>query len=172
MDSKDDKLARGDEQALLGELGAMIESARGRAAVAVNSGLVMLYWDVGKRVRNHVLEGKRAEYGRAVVKRVAAALTVRYGRGYGQRNLERMVRFAEVWPDAEIASTLSTQLSWSHFTELLLIREPVSRDFYAAFAANERWSVRTLRAKVVGKLYKRTIAARSSVDGLTGVHST
>lgn len=65
-----------------------------------------------------------------------------------------------------IFSTLSRRLSWSHFTELLTISEQLKRDFYAAFAAHERWSVRTLRARIAGKLYERTIAARGSADGL------
>lgn len=68
-------LADGDDRELLGNLSAMIEAARGRAAAAVNSELVMLYWSVGKRVREHVLGGERAAYGEAVVKRVAAELT-------------------------------------------------------------------------------------------------
>jgi predicted nuclease of restriction endonuclease-like (RecB) superfamily len=51
-------------------------------------------------------------------------------------------------------------LSWSHIAELLTISEQPQRDFYAAFAAHERWSVRILRAKIAGKLYERTIAAR------------
>ena len=57
-------------------------------------------------------------------------------------------------------------MSWSHFTELLTIPEQQKRDFYLAFAAHERWCERTLRAKIAGKLYERTIAARGSADGL------
>src|SRR5450759_385077 len=77
-----------------------------------------------------------------------------------------MMRAAELFPEIAIFSTLSRRLSWSHFTELLTISEQLKRDFYAAFAAHERWSVRTLRARIAGKLYERTIAARGSADGL------
>jgi predicted nuclease of restriction endonuclease-like (RecB) superfamily len=57
-------------------------------------------------------------------------------------------------------------LSWSHFSELLAISDQQKRDFYTAFAAHERWSVRTLRAKVASKLYERTLAARGSAGDL------
>lgn len=154
------------DDALLSEVTGLIERARTRAAVAVNSELVMLYWSIGKRIREDVLGGERAEYGQVVVQRLANALTVRYGRGYGRRNLERMIRFADAWPCREIASTLSTQLAWSHCVELLLIRDDSRRDFYATFAARECWSVRALRLRINNKLYERTIAARGSVIGI------
>ena len=82
------------------------------------------------------------------------------------RNLERMIHFAEWLPGAEKCATLSRILSWSHFFELLTVPERQKREFYAAFAVHERWSVRTLRAKIAGKQYERTIAARGSVEGI------
>ncbi|HEX9092531.1 MAG TPA: PDDEXK nuclease domain-containing protein [Coriobacteriia bacterium] len=151
-----------DEDALFGDVSQLIESARTRAAAAVNSELVMLYWHVGKRVREDVLGGEKAEYGRQVTFRLAERLTQRYGRGYGWRNLFRMVKFAEVYPEPEILSTLSTRLSWSSVTEILTLDDRIKRDFYLALCARERWSVRTLRAQICGKLYERTIAARGS----------
>jgi predicted nuclease of restriction endonuclease-like (RecB) superfamily len=77
-----------------------------------------------------------------------------------------MLQFANEYPYQEIVATLSRQLGWSQVRELLALSSQGKRDFYAAFAAQERWSVRTLRAKIAGKLYERTIAARGSADGL------
>jgi hypothetical protein len=59
------------DDALLGMSLTLIERARARAASAVNTELVMLYWSIGKRMREDVLGGQRAEYGRHVVKRLA-----------------------------------------------------------------------------------------------------
>jgi predicted nuclease of restriction endonuclease-like (RecB) superfamily len=154
------------EEALFGDVAGLIDGARTRAAAAVNSELVMLYWSVGKRVHEDVLGGERAEYGQAVVKRLAERLTERYGRGWSRRNLEKMVHLAEWLPELEKCETLSPKLSWSHLFELLTIPDQQKRDFYAAFAVHERWSVRTLRTKIAGKLYERTVAARGSADGL------
>lgn len=72
-----------DDNALFGDVSELIDHARHRAAASVNSELVMLYWSVGKRIREEVLGGKRARYGQEVVKRLAAKLTSRYGRGGG-----------------------------------------------------------------------------------------
>jgi predicted nuclease of restriction endonuclease-like (RecB) superfamily len=154
------------DDALFGDVASMIDGARRRAASAVNSELVMLYWSVGKRVREEVLGEERAAYGQQVVSRLAERLTRRYGRGWSRRNIERMLHFAEWLPTAEKCATLSRKLSWSDFCEVLTIQEQAKRDFYAAFAAHERWSVRTLRAKIAGKLYERTLAARGSAEGL------
>ncbi|MDO9108768.1 MAG: DUF1016 N-terminal domain-containing protein [Coriobacteriia bacterium] len=118
----------------------MIEGARQRAQAAVNTELVMLYWSIGKRLREDELGGKRAEYGQAVVKQLAARLTERHGRGYSRQNLERMMRFADWLDSTEKCSTLSSILSWSHFTELLVIPDEPRREFYAIFAAHECWS--------------------------------
>ena len=166
MDDEDSRAVTPVVDALFGDIAGLIDSARTRAAVAVNRELVMLYWTVGKRVREEVLGGERAEYGQRVTARLGERLTARYGRGWSRRNLDRMLSFAEWIPEIEKCATLSTKLGWSHFTELLAISEQGKRDFYTAFAAHERWSVRTLRAKVTGKLYERTIAARGSADGL------
>lgn len=155
-----------DDRALLGEVSGLIEAARTRAAVAVNSELVMLYWSIGKRIREGVLGGERAAYGQAVVKRLAEQLTKRYGRGYTYTNLTRMVKFAEVWPDEAIVAPLAQQLTWSSICIALVLPDQRKRDFYLTFAACERWSKRTLRAKIDDKLYERTIEARGSVNGL------
>ncbi len=71
-----------------------------------------------------------------------------------------MVRFAEVFPDIQIAQTLSAQLSWSHFTEIIRLEDRLKRDFYAEMCRVERWSVRTLRHKIGHLLFERTAVAK------------
>lgn len=155
-----------NDDRLFGEVAGLIEHARGRAAAAVNSELVLLYWSIGTRIREDVLGGERAEYGQAVVKRLAERLTSRYGRAYSARNLFRMMKFAELWPDIQIVSPLASQLTWTNICELLSIDDPRERDFYTTFAAHERWSKRALRAQISSKLHERTIDARGGVNGL------
>jgi predicted nuclease of restriction endonuclease-like (RecB) superfamily len=155
-----------NSDALFGDVAGLIDGARQRVAATVNSELVMLYWSVGKRVREEVLGGERGEYGQQVVRRLSDRLTERYGRGWSQRGIERMVAFAEAYPDQEIATPLASQLTWTNLAELLTIPDQRKRDFYLAFCAHERWSKRTLRAKIASKLYERTIAARGSSDSI------
>ena len=67
-----------------------------------------------------------------------------------------MIRFAEVFADEAIVSTLWRQLSWSHFKEIIYQKDALQRDFYAEMCRVERWSVRTLRQKIDSMLYERT----------------
>jgi hypothetical protein len=126
----------------------------------------MLYWSIGKRVREDVLGGERAEYRKDVVKRLAARLTERYGRGYSWQNLFRMLKFAELYPAREFFSPLARKLTWTNIAELLTISEQPKRDFYLAMCAHAGWTKRRLRERVSSKLYERTVAARGSVEGV------
>jgi hypothetical protein len=71
-----------------------------------------------------------------------------------------MIWLAEAFPDPEIVSALSKQLSWSHFVEILPLKDPLKRDFYAELCRVERWSVRTLRRKIGHMLYERTALSK------------
>src|SRR6516225_3122279 len=75
-----------------------------------------------------------------------------------------MVRFAETFPESPIVQTLSAQLGWSHFIELLPIDDALKRDFYAEMCRLERWSVRTLRTRIAGMLFERTAIAKKSEE--------
>jgi DUF1016 N-terminal domain len=105
---------------LLGDIRALIEAAREQTARAVNSALVGLYWHIGKRIRQDILQEKRAEYGERIVSALSAQLTAEYGRRYTEKSLRRMIQFAERFQASEIVATLSRQLSLSHFVELML----------------------------------------------------
>ena len=87
---------------------------------------------------------------------LSAQLTAEYGRGFSRQNLFRMIQFAEVFPDEEIVSSLMRQLSWTHLIYIIPLDDPLKRDFYAEMCRLERWSVRTLRAKIGGMLFERT----------------
>ncbi|MCP4591022.1 MAG: DUF1016 domain-containing protein [bacterium] len=119
---------------LLCDLRQLIEQSRGRAAVAVNSELVLLYWKVGRRIRTDLLGEERAEYGKQIVSTVAVQLSTAYGRGFNRRNLYNMLRFAEFFPDEEIVHALRTQLTWTHLRELIAIDDPLKRQFYTVRA--------------------------------------
>ncbi|MBO0726325.1 MAG: hypothetical protein J2P52_12045 [Blastocatellia bacterium] len=139
---------------LLENIRALIEQARAYAAQNVNSALVILNWHVGHNVRKEILQGERAEYGEQIIATLSGHLSAEYGRGYSRTNLFNMVRFAEVFPDVEIVQTLSGQLSWSHFLEIIPLKNDLQRDFYAEMCRLERWSVRMLRNKIAGMLFE------------------
>ncbi len=145
---------------LFADIRLLIEAAREQTARAVNSALVGLYWNVGKRIREDVLQEKRAEYGEAIVSTVSKQLIAEYGRGFSDKNLWHMVRFAEVFPDEQIVSALRRELSWTHFKEIIYLDDPLKREFYAELCRLERWSTRTLQHKIGHLVFERTAVSK------------
>jgi predicted nuclease of restriction endonuclease-like (RecB) superfamily len=145
---------------LIGDIRSLIKTARHNIAITVNTGLTILYWQIGSRIRQDILKEKRAEYGKEIVVTVSRQLVSEFGEGFTDKNLRRMIQFAEAFPDMEIVVTLSRQLSWSHFVGILPIKDDLQRDFYAEMCRIERWSVRTLRKKINGMLYERTAISK------------
>ena len=124
---------------LISDIRSLIETARHNVAVTVNAGLTILYWQIGSRIRHDNLKEKRADYGKEIVATLSQELTKEYGKGFSYSALTRMVRFAEVFPDTQIVATLSRQLSWSHFKEILPLKKPFQRDFYAEMCRVAGW---------------------------------
>ncbi len=145
---------------LAGDLKQLIDETRAKVAATVNAGLTMLYWKIGNRILHEILKANRAEYGKQVLPMLSAKLTDEYGRGWSERNLAYMVRFAEVFPDLKILQTLCAKLSWSHFKDIIYIDDPLKREFYAEMCRIEKWSTRTLRKKIDTMLYERTAISR------------
>ena len=142
------------------ELRQLILAARERVAQAVNSELTLLHWRIGDRIRREVLREKRATYGAQIVSSLAVQLTTEFGEGFGRRNLFRMIRFAEVFPDLKIVTALLTQLGWTHFLQIIRLDDPLKREFYAEMCRIERWSTRTLERKIQSLLFERTALSR------------
>ena len=125
---------------LIGDLRQIIDQARNRVAFTVNSELTMMYWHIGERINREVLDNQRADYGKQIVAQVARQLQEEYGaKGFDEKNIRRMMQFAQSFPDFQIVVTLSRQLSWSHFMEVLPVKDPLAREFYVTLAASERW---------------------------------
>ena len=142
---------------LLNDIRVLIEGSRQDVAQTVNSALVVLF---GNRIRREVLQNKRAGYGEEIVQTLSAQLVMDFGRTFNRRNLFHMLRFAEQFPDERIVYALRTQLSWTHFRDLLSLTDPLKREFYAEMCRIERWSTRTLRQKIDQMLFERTAVSR------------
>ncbi len=145
---------------LLSDVRELILVARTQVAQTINAGLTMLYWQIGQRIRQDILKEKRAEYGEQIVSALSAQLQEEFGRGFTEKNLRRMVQFAEVFSEQKIVVALLRQLSWTHFLRLIPIDDPLKRDFYAEMCRVERWSTRTLEKKINSMLFERTALSR------------
>jgi hypothetical protein len=130
---------------LLHDLRGLIASARQDVARQVNSTLVLLHWRIGKRIRQDILKEKRAGYGAKIVSALGRQLAIEHGQGFSEKNLWRMVQFAEVFPQEQIVATLSRQLGIrvaSYWTRLLP-RKLLQHKLHAALIhAREQFSLR------------------------------
>lgn len=145
---------------LFNEVRTLIDSARQRAAVAVNLELTLLYWQVGRRINSEILMGERAAYGKELLPMLSTQLTELYGKGWSQRNLANMAKFYQSYQDVEILQTLSAKLSWSHFILLIAIEDPLKRDFYTQMTQLEGWSTRVLSERIDAMLFERTALSK------------
>ncbi|WP_300878198.1 PDDEXK nuclease domain-containing protein [uncultured Duncaniella sp.] len=149
------------DNTMLSEIRQLIESTRSKVAMAVNSAMTMMYWHIGDRINRELLGGGRAAYGKQIVASLSRELTEQYGgREFSERNLWRMMQFSSKFPDLQIVTPLVSQLSWSHFLQVMPIEDDLARNFYLTMAADQRWSKRTLKAKIDGMLYERTAIAK------------
>jgi predicted nuclease of restriction endonuclease-like (RecB) superfamily len=152
------------EQILFEEISAMIEQSRRTIYAQTNNVTVLLFWKIGQRINNDILENKRADYGKQIVSALATQLSGRYGRSFELRNLRRMMQVAEQFFDFEIVSALPTQLSWSHFVEVLPLKTQDAKMFYLNEAARGYYSTRKLRALINRKAYERKEIADTQIS--------
>ena len=142
------------------EIRKLIHQAREHVAREYNSTQVLLNWMIGKRIDEEFFDSKRASYGDKILENIANQLSLEYGRGYGKINLSRMLKFSRLFPNREIVSTLSKQLSWSHFVMVCAIDETLKREFYTEMCRIQHWSVRDFKRQIDGMLYERTAISK------------
>ena len=152
---------------LLNELKSLIETTKQNVAISVNSSLTLMYWQIGYKINEDILKNSRAEYGKEILQTVSAKLTEEFGQGFSKRNLADMIKFSQVFDDFEIVSTLSRQLSWSHFKEIMYMDDSLKIEFYAQMSALDKWSVRTLRNRIDSMLCERTALSKKPDELIT-----
>lgn len=160
MDTKDMSNIEQSDIVLFNDVCQIIEASRGRMSSSVNMELTLMYWHIGERINKDVLGLERAAYGKKIVATLSRQLTEQYGAGFDEKSVRRMMQFSTHFPNFQIVATLSRQLPWSHFKEILPIKDPLAREFYATLAASERWSVRDLRKQIDGMMYERTLISQ------------
>jgi predicted nuclease of restriction endonuclease-like (RecB) superfamily len=152
------------EQLLFEEVSSMIEQSRCATYSQANQETVLLFWNIGRRVNRDVLQHKRADYGKRIVVTLSRQLVERYGRNYEEKNLWRMLQFAEQFTDEEIVVTLSRQLSWSHFIALIPLKSSEAKMFYAQESMCGCLGVRDLRKLISRKAFERKEIADTQIS--------
>ncbi len=125
--------------------------------------MTIVYWQIGNTLNTHILNNERAEYAKQIVQTLSNQLTEKYGRTFALRNLQRMMQFADLFPDYSIVSPLVTQLSWTHFVTLLSIKDKDKRLYYANKSVEEKWSKRQLQKQIERKSFERKEIAKTQL---------
>ena len=117
-----------DVESLYSDNSTMIYTAKNKVMMRVNTSVISLYWNIGKKLSEEVLQGKKPEYGKNIIGDLSERLTAGYGKGFEKSSVFKMVKFYQEFREYEKVSTLSQQLTWSHFVELLPIEDELKRD--------------------------------------------
>ncbi|GIV28214.1 MAG: DUF1016 domain-containing protein [Bacteroidia bacterium] len=145
---------------LFDEVSKLIESARSKIAYTINQEMVLLYWNIGKIIKENIIQSDRAEYGKQLIQTLSQQLTEKYGKGFSAQNLWYMVQFYETYPILQSVLGELEGLSWTHIITILPIKDPLKRQFYAVLCQKERWSTRTLQDRIKSMLYERTALSK------------
>ena len=138
---------------LIEQIGQLLSEGRQKAAQSVNTILVKTYWGIGRYIVEFEQNGnEKAEYGSKLFDRLSKDLTERFGKGFGRSNLLYM---RKLYLSFQISGTLSHQLTWSHYYEILKADSELEIGFYSKQAEKEKWSVRELKRQMKSLLFQR-----------------
>ena len=179
-------------QSIFGDVSSIIDEARQTAARSVNAVMTAAYWMIGQHIVEFEQGGKeRAEYGTALVERLAVDLTERFGRGFSRQNIWQMRLFYQSYPPEQILQTLSGEsessenlqtasvessltsiascfpLPWSAYVRLLSVKNINAREFYETEALRGGWSIRQLDRQINSQFYERTALSKNKATMLT-----
>jgi len=148
---------------LLSAISSQLTSGRAQASRQINHILVETYWNIGKYIVEFEQQGEeKAEYGSKLLERLSRDLRVKHAKGFSRSNLQYMRLLYLDYPNCQ---TLSGNLSWSHYVELLNISDRLARSFYEKQAIKDGWSVRELQRQRSTGLFER-LALSKDKDGL------
>lgn len=148
---------------LLNKIGLSFLKARRNALKAINAELTLSNWNTGKYIVEYEQKGEvKAEYGKELLNQLSKDLTNQYGKGFSRSGLVYMRLFYIQYPKGVTTSHL---LSWSHYYELLKIKDSTERDFYENQSIIENWSIRELRRQKKTGLFQR-IALSKDKNGI------
>ena len=144
------------------EITNMVNEAKNNLAKEINKSITYVYWNIGRIIVKHENEdNNRLEYGKEVLKGLSKELTKLLGKGYSYTNLTYMRWFYNTYSDY---NKISESLSWSHYIELITIKDDDKRNFYEKECINSNWSVRELQRQLDTSLFERLLLSDGKVN--------
>ncbi|MBF0232211.1 MAG: DUF1016 family protein [Desulfamplus sp.] len=143
---------------LIENIGKTLSNSRNKISKVINSELLLTKWEIGRHIIEYEQHGnEKAEYGSNLLDRLAKDLKQKYGVGFSRRSVSDMRRFYLIYP---IWQTVSAKLSWSHYVELLSIKDELERSFYEKQCISDNWNVRELQRQKNSSLFQRLALSR------------
>ncbi len=149
---------------LFQDVSFLIEQTKKQIASNINAAVNILYWNIGKRVKEELLKNQKPEYGKQVIETLSSQLTESFGKGYSKTNLFNFIRLFEVFTEPEIFHAVSGKLTWTHLRIIIYIEDELKRSFYIEMCKLENWSTRTLQDRIKSMLYERTAISKKPED--------
>ncbi|MBD0267443.1 MAG: DUF1016 domain-containing protein [Cyanobacteria bacterium Co-bin8] len=150
--------------AFLSDLKERIRAAQVKAALAVNTELIQLYWQIGSEIlRKQEQEG----WGAKIIDRLAGDLKREFPdiKGFSRSNLKYMRAFAEAYPEGQIGQQLAGQIPWFHNCMILdKVKDPQARLWYIQKTIENGWSRNILVMQIESSLYQRQGGAVTNFD--------
>ncbi|HED37692.1 MAG TPA: DUF1016 domain-containing protein [Ignavibacteria bacterium] len=147
---------------LVNEIREIIHNARNDIAKTINTKLLETYWNIGKLIVENEQKNKiNPTSSRQIILELSKILSAELGKGFSRANLFNMRKFYLEYQDVQ---TVSGQLSWSHYCELLIIDDKEKRAFYTKESINSKWSVRELKREINSSLYERLLLSKGEVN--------
>ncbi len=147
---------------MIQEITNLVEEVRSNLANEINKSIIYVYWNIGRIIVSNENEfNNRLEYGKEILKGLSDELTKYLGKGYSISNLKYMRVFYKVYPNFE---KLNEKLSWSHYCELMIIKDKDKRNFYEKECINSNWSVRELKRQLDTSLFERLLLSDGQVN--------
>ncbi|MHA7128088.1 PDDEXK nuclease domain-containing protein [Algoriphagus namhaensis] len=151
-----------DYSQLKTEIGQLLKAGREQAARSVNTNLVQTYWQIGRHIVEFEQGGEaKSDYGSNLLDRLSKDLTLEFGKGFSRSNLFQIRTFYSKFQKVQ---TLSGQLSWSHYCELIKADNNLEISFYTRQCEKQNWSVRELKRQMKSMLFHRLALSKDKED--------
>lgn len=156
-----------NSEALFANIRTLLNQSRKQVVQTVNSAMVQTYWQIGQLIVEDEQQGqRRAEYGKAVLKKLSASLTQEFGKGFDTSNLRYMRLFYLAFPNCD---AVRHNLSWTHYRTLTRIDNEQARQWYLNEAIEQAWSARALERQIGSLYYERLMATQAQKQDLRPV---
>ena len=169
MDAQNENVISGETERVYRTVRGYVVAAQRRVYSAVNAAMVEAYWNIGRAVYQACGENERAAYGKQVLAYLSLRLTEEFGKGFTVTNLRNMRQFFLAFPKRD---ALRSELSWTHYRELMRVADEKAREFYAEEAANAGWSSRQLQRQINTLFYQRLLASKDKESVAAEIEQT